>query len=93
MSDMPKEIAVDVFKKLNNGKIQLKVNPFSCYDDLIIVTDCEPRDLVYPEVWYYAKGCLRNKHISTTGMYEEVRMIDSSGESWASKATYCTRYL
>lgn len=90
MCDMSKRIAASVFQKLNANKVTLKENPFSCYDDLIIVTDVEPSDLVYPEGWYYAKGNFRNKHTSTTGAYEEVRMVDSTGESWAGKATYCT---
>ena len=91
MCDMSKCIAASVFQKLNASKVTLKEDPFSYYEDLIIVTDVEPSDLVYPEGWYYANGNFRNKYNSTTGMYEEVRMVDSTGESWAGKATYCTK--
>lgn len=57
---------------------------------IVVVTDEEPRDLIYPEGWYYAKGNLRNKHFSTTGFYDEVMMVFSDGKPH--KETYCTLY-
>ena len=46
-----------------------------------------------PEGWYYAKGSLRNKHTSTTGLYEEILMLKSNGNWWEDTALYCTRTL
>lgn len=86
MCDMSKEIAVEVFKRINGDKVQVKN---TCFGP-IIVTDTEPKDLIYPEGWYYAKGCFRNKHTSTTFLYSEVRMERPNGESWRNIATYCT---
>ena len=88
MCDMPVGIAASVFEMLNQGKVQLKKN--DVFLSTIIVTDVEPKDLIYPEGWYYAKGRFRNKHMSTTGMYSEVIMRKSDGTFWGNLAMYCT---
>lgn len=90
MCDMPIALSIKVFEMLNSGKIQVKKPGEDFCTQYQIVTDVEPKDLTYPEGWYYAKGAFRNKHMSTTGMYQEARMRTSSGESWREKATYCT---
>ena len=89
MCDMSKSIAIQVFKMLNGNKVQLKETHTPL--GVIIVTDIEPMHLIYPEGWYYAKGTFRNKHNSTTGIYEEVHMEKSNGKSWKEIATYCTQ--
>ena len=87
MCNMSKAIAATVFKMLNGHDVQLKEHgPMGT----VIVTDIEPKDLVYPEGWYYAKGSLRNKNTSTTGIYEEVTMLKSNGNCWKDTAPYCT---
>jgi len=88
MCDMNKAIASRVFQMLNGSNVRLK-ETYS-YFGTIIVTDIEPKDLVYPEGWYYAKGALRNKHTSTTGSYDEIRMVKSNGVAWEDIANYCT---
>ena len=85
MCDMDGNIATIVFKMLNYGKVSLKEQ------GRLIVTDIEPKDLIYPEGWYYAKGNLRNKHNTTTGRYEEIPMVKSNGDSWLESARYCTQ--
>lgn len=90
MCDMSKPIAVTVFQMLNCSTVQLEKCPSYGYFKVTIVTDVEPKDLVYPEGWYYAKGCLRNKHTSTTGMYVEIPMVNSNGASWEDIARYST---
>lgn len=95
MCDMNMRIAATVFEMLNEGKVKIKTPKYpemSVYR-IEIVTDVEPKDLTYPEGWYYAKGCFRNKHQSTTGRYSEARMVKSDGESWRNIAHYCTLYL
>lgn len=89
MCDMSKGIAAQVFKMLNYGKVSLKET--YGYFGTIIITDVEPKNLVYPEGWYYGKGSLRNKHTSSTGLYEEIRMEKSNGDAWGDIAQYCTR--
>ena len=86
MCDMSAMIAAKVFKMLNGDSVHLKES----FGRVKIVTDVEPKDLVYPEGWYYAKGTFRNKHMSSTGFYDEVRMEKSSGQSWDEIANYCT---
>ena len=90
MCDMPIEVATKVFEMLNPGKVRVKVPDGRLCVRYFIVTDVEPKDLTYPEGWYYAKGYFRNKHKSTTGAYHEVIMRTSDGERWSKSATYCT---
>ena len=87
MCDMNAGIARRVFQLLNPEKVVLKEN---FRFGICIYTDTEPKELVYPEGWYYAKGAFRNKHMSTTGMYSEVKMFKTNGEPWADSAKYCT---
>ena len=89
MCDMPIEISLKVFEMLNPSEVKILKND-SWFDRFTIITDTEPKDLVYPEGWYYAKGHFRNKHMSTTGFYQEVRMGTSDGKYWAGIAKYCT---
>jgi len=85
--DYPVEIAMKVLEMLNP---RVKITWASGSYLRTIVTDVEPKDLTYPEGWYYAKGCFRNKHTSTTGIYSEIPMEKSDGSSWRESATYCT---
>ena len=90
MCDMNANIAAKVFEMLNYGHVKIvgvrgSINLHGC-----IQSDIEPKLLTYPEGWYYAKGCFRNKHMSTTGVYQEVRMIKPDGSDWKDTANYCT---
>ena len=90
MCDMSGEVAAKVFQMLNYEEVKLVED--DCSDcGVTIITDVQPRDLVYPEGWYYAKGRFSNKHNSTTGMYWEVPMNKSERKSCKGDATYCTR--
>ena len=88
MCDLPARIAALVFKSLNYGKLELYIDG---YGNRYIITDVEPKHLTYPEGWYYAKGAFRNKHNSTTGVYEEICMRKTNGDFWSRCAKYCTR--
>lgn len=88
MCDMYPPISVTVFKMLNPGKVDVVQRPYG----KVIVTDIEPKNLTYPEGWYYAKGTFRNKHTSSTGIYCEIDMEKSNGKSWSETAKYCTLY-
>lgn len=90
MCDMNIAISTKVFEMLNLGKVHVKRPGENFCTNYIIVTDVEPKDLIYPEGWYYAKGNFRNKHMSTTGIYQEAYMMTSSGKRWTNLATYCT---
>ena len=86
--DFPKCVAIQVFKMLNHGLVELQET--HSYVGTVIVTNVEPKDLIYPEGWSYAKGYFRNKHTSTTGRYDEILMRRSNGRYWGDIATYCT---
>ena len=88
MCDMPIEVALKVFTMLNSGKVRV-TDSRVIGNRFFVITDEEPKNLVFPEGWYYAKGSFRNKHKSTTGMYEEAMMKKSSGEFWKNWANYC----
>lgn len=85
--DYPDYIAVTVFEMLNDGIVEGEMN---IHGEYVIVTDTEPKNLNYPEGWYYAKGRFRNKHKSTTGLYYEVEMFTKKGKMWRDIADYCT---
>ena len=84
--DYPGEIASRIFEMLNPDVKYTRIkNGLK-----VIITDTDPNQLIYPEGWYYAKGTFRNKHQSTSGMYDEIYMVTSKGESWSKIAKYCT---
>lgn len=87
MCDVTGNIAARVFEMLNTGKVTIA---YDIGHVTAIVTDTEPKDLIYPEGWYYAKGRFTNKHNSTTGMYSAVIMFDTNGDIW--NCQYCTAY-
>lgn len=87
MADMPSSIACFAFEAINKGKLEI------CKDEMgnwLIVTNMEPKDLNYPEGWYYAKGNFRNKHMTSSGFYTEVPIVKKDGEYWEETAKYCT---
>lgn len=87
MCDLPAAIAAEVFAKLNTGKIQVGEDKIL---GIFIRTEVEPKDLIYPEGWYYAEGSFRNKHQSTTGLYSEITMFKENGDFWEEFAHYTT---
>lgn len=76
--DLDGDIAAQLFALLNPKVVTIDWSE----GDAVIITDAEPDQLTYPEGWYYAKGCLRNKHTSTTGLYSEVAMVNSAYQPW-----------
>ncbi|MGN1269988.1 MAG: hypothetical protein ACI4UU_03885 [Clostridia bacterium] len=87
MCDMHISVAAKVFEMLNPGKVKVTESEFF---GKVIVTAIEPKELTYPEGWYYAKGNYRNKHQSTTGQYDEMMVVKPNGNVWSNEANYCT---
>lgn len=87
--DLSGHIAAQLFVMLNDGKVEFCPSRDS-YPYRALVSDIKPTELTYPEGWYYAKGAFRNKHQSTTGLYEEVSMVKSNGEPWVKYCSECT---
>ena len=85
--DFPVAIAVRVFKMLNNNYVEILLDEQL---KLAIITDVEPKELIYPEGWYFAKGYFRNKHTSSTGIYDEIPMMKKDGTLWGDLVKYCT---
>ena len=85
--DYPLEVALKVLEMLNPRVSTVWTHGV---ERRAVITDTEPKDLTYPEGWYYAKGNFRNKHTSTTGIYAEVPMMKSDGTDWQDIAKYCT---
>lgn len=88
MCDMNDTIAANVFVMLNPGKLSLKGFVSSIGKVTGIVTTVEPKELTYPEGWYYAKGRFTNKHNSSNGVYYSVFMFDQNGKIL--EFPYCT---
>jgi len=88
MCDMNDNIAALVLQQLNPGKVSVIIER-DIGKVIKIITSVEPKELVYPEGWYYSKGHLTNKHNSSTGVYWTVNMHDATtGEIW--NLPYCT---
>lgn len=87
MCDMSVNVAAKVLQMLNPEKVTLKVAA-DIGRVTSIVTSVEPKELRYPEGWYYAKGYFTNKHNSTTGAYDAIMMFDENGGIW--EVPYCT---
>ena len=87
MCDMSVNVAAKVLQMLNPGKVVVKAA-----DDIgvvgFIIASVEPKELNYPEGWYYANGRFTNKHNSTTGAYDAIMMFDENGGIW--EVPYCT---
>ena len=79
--DLDGTIAAQLFALLNPTTVTIDWSE----GDAVIVTNVDPDQLTYPEGWYYAKGCLRNQHTSTTGVYSEVAMVDSAYQPWGAR--------
>ena len=90
MCDMSIAVATKVFEMLNPGRVHVKKPGDDWCTRYFIITDIEPKELIYPEGWYYAKGAFRNKHTSTNGYYSEAVMRNSQGDFWKERARYCT---
>lgn len=92
MADMDADIASTVFMKLN--PMAVAVLKEGCHTT--IVTNIEPKELIYPEGWYYDHGSFTNRATSSDGYYSEIRMIKESknpgeeGEFWGKLAKYST---
>ena len=88
MCDLTGDMAAMIFCAINNGNVVLERFEFN--SEVVLYTDIEPSNLIYPEGWYYAKGNFRNKNTSSTGIYDEIPMLKHNGDSWMESATYCT---
>lgn len=84
--DFPRGAAIAVMVALNPEHVKC-VRPTSEYDvrGTYLVSDVSPEELVYPYGWYYAKNSIRNKHMSTSGRYEEIPLYKPDGEQWDCK--------
>lgn len=80
MCDISLEMAAKIFRMCNYGKVQIEQTRFN---EILIVTDTNPEDLIYPEGWYCnGAGEFSNKETSTTGMHQSAPMKNSKGERW-----------
>ena len=80
MRDLSLDMAAKVFEILNNGNLEI----VTLYGNPYILTNVEPKDLVYPSGWYYNYGFFRAFHVEN----EFIELYDRSGISWSKKASY-----
>ena len=81
-ADLSARTAAQLMTSINPGIEYVPNNPF-CHDNVgAIITETHPRDLIYPEGWYFSKGNFRNKHNTSSGVYEEIPMIRRDGSQW-----------
>ena len=74
------EMALIVLAFVNGRKVKIENKD----GKKIVVTDEEPRNLTYPDGWYYVSGFYANE-----GGKERMRMYRSDGTAWSDYAKYC----
>lgn len=79
MCDAPIDVAIRVLCALNPGKVEAINHPIL---GLVVITNEDPNNLVYPEGWHYSEGCFCNKHNIATGLYEETLVLKPKGKRW-----------
>ena len=89
MCDMPGIIAAKVFQMLNISHVKFTMKEKSLCGR-VIITDVEPKKLIFPEGWYYDKGYFTNKGTSSDGLYSAIAMKKSDDTSWRDIAKYST---
>ena len=80
VADLPVGIALRVFQVMNMMAVSVKKDDCGNY---AVYSPFPPNLLKYPKGWYYAKGCFRNKHNTSTGTYSEVIMLSPNGHCWS----------
>ena len=82
--DYNAKIAAIVFAELNKSFV--KYEHTQC--GMLLICKISPDDdrLVYPDGWYPAKGYLRNKHFSSSGLYGETPLCKPDGSMWSTVA-------
>ena len=85
-ADLAASLAANLFAALNPMDVEyMRYHPFnqsSLPEIGLIVTDTNPDELYYPEGWYFSKGFFRNKHNTTSGLYEEIPVYKRDGTPW-----------
>ena len=89
MCDMPGVVAAKVFQMLNINHVKFTMKEKSLCGR-VIITDVEPKKLIFPEGWYYDKGYFTNKGMSSDGLYSIITMKKSDDTSWKDIAKYST---
>lgn len=84
-ADFPIKLAARILATLNpEAVIYTRLDPFdSCHDvNGTLISYADPNELTYPEGWYFAKGQFRNKHNTTSGLYESMPIHRPRGLLW-----------
>lgn len=78
-------IAAELFAMMNKEYVTFK-NPGIISPYLVVTINPNDDKLIYPHGWYFGDGCFRNKHQSTSGIYEEITMVDKDLNIWEAEA-------
>lgn len=84
-ADFSIRLAAKILAALNpETVIYTRLDPFdACHGaNGTLVSYVDPNELIYPEGWYFAKGEFRNKHNSTTGIYDSMPIHQPRGLLW-----------
>ena len=82
--DLDGYVAARLLELLNPGKVAVTCDP---YNGFRVIANCAPEDLIYPEGWYFNdKNGFTNKHNSSTGQYDTIRVYDPEGYAWTEAA-------
>ena len=81
LADMPIEVSLKIFEMINPELVKVIKND-EWVNRFMILTDENPKNLVYPDGWYYDKGKFTNKGMTSTGIYQEARFGTTLGQYW-----------
>lgn len=80
-NNLPMRAAAILLESLNPKWVSVNYRGKTCIVTSI-TSSVSPERLTFPKGWYVAKGNFRNKHQSTSGIYEEVPILDVNGNPW-----------
>ena len=83
--DFSAAAAIAAFVALNQAEGKALNVITNCWP-YVIETNYDPAEMLFPAGWYFAKHSLRNKHRSTTGLYQEVPVRNGHRQSWTTYA-------
>lgn len=80
--DLTGYLAGKLFAMLNSEQVRTA----RLGSERVLISKVHPDQLTYPEGWYFAKGCFRNKHNSSSGIYDEIPLLKENGDRWEGSA-------
>ena len=83
LADMSGRLAASIFQELNVADVLVETS--DKFKVCFIVTDADPRDLVYPEGWYYDNGRFTNRGNCSGIFYSAIHVVSFNYTPWETR--------